>query len=245
MSETWHQHRKNQNHEDLIDAGRELFLTHGFPGISVKDVCEQAGVSRVTYYKHFESIEDLVFAVQMRALEHMSDFVQAEDATHGSRGGGATRLRRMLEAWSTYAAVNKAYMRFILLFDLHYDAYPPDQKLLDRYDAFIRSKKEHHFLNDALEAGMRDGSLRSDLNVYETGEFVFTAMMGLLQKLSLTGGVALAGSAQAEAGAGGGEVEAVAPARVPASSAVFADAQRSGISRRFIEMIIGSLRVTD
>lgn len=229
MSETWHQHRKHRNHEDLIDAGRELFLKHGFPGITVKDVCEQAGVSRVTYYKHFESIEDLVFAVQMRALEHMSDFVQAAD---DPQADGASRLQRMLEAWSAYAAENKAYMKFILLFDLHYDAYPPERKLLDRYEAFIRSKKEHHFLNAALEAGIRDGSLRTDLHMYETGEFVFTAMMGLLQKLSLTRVNGSAADTRTKAETRSVNVEVRDDSESP----------RQEISRRFIDMILGSLR---
>lgn len=234
MSETWHQHRKHQNHEDLIDAGRELFLRHGFPGIAVKDVCERAGVSRVTYYKHFESIEDLVFAVQMRALEHMSDFVQAAD---DPQANGISRLRRMLEAWSLYAAENKAYMKFILLFDLHYDAYPPEQKLLDRYETFIRSKKEHHFLNAALETGIRDGSLRADLDLYETGEFVFTAMMGLLQKLSLTRGINPAsGHANESAEAEPPHIPEQAPAMT------FIHISHQSISKRFIDMILGSLR---
>ena len=234
MSETWHQHRKHQNREDLIDAGRELFLQHGFPGISVKDVCERAGVSRVTYYKHFESIEDLVFAVQMRVLEHMSEFVQTMD---NPQANGASRLRQMLEAWSVYAAENKASMKFILLFDLHYDAYPPEQKLLDQYETFIRSKKEHHFLNAALEAGIRDGSLRTDLHLYETGEFVFTAMMGLLQKLSLTGGVTrTAGNASGDA-----EPETLHAHEQVAANPLM-DAPRQSISQRFIDMILSSLR---
>jgi len=234
MSETWHQHRKHQNREDLIDAGRELFLRHGFPGIAVKDVCERAGVSRVTYYKHFESIEDLVFAVQMRALEHMSDFVQAAD---DPQANGISRLRRMLEAWSLYAAENKAYMKFILLFDLHYDAYPPEQKLLDRYETFIRSKKEHHFLNAALEAGIRDGSLRADLDLYETGEFVFTAMMGLLQKLSLARGV----TRTADNAIGDAEPETL-HAHEQVAANLLMDAPRQSISQRFIDMILSSLR---
>ncbi|WP_051507068.1 TetR/AcrR family transcriptional regulator [Saccharibacillus sacchari] len=234
MSETWHQHRKHQNREDLIDAGRELFLQHGFPGISVKDVCERAGVSRVTYYKHFESIEDLVFAVQMRVLEHMSEFVQTMD---NPQANGASRLRQMLEAWSVYAAENKASMKFILLFDLHYDAYPPEQKLLDRYETFIRSKKEHHFLNAALEAGIRDGSLRTDLHLYETGEFVFTAMMGLLQKLSLSRGI------NQESGVPSTSAESEPlHTHEQAPTTTFIDAPRQSISKRFIDMILSSLR---
>lgn len=218
MTETWHQHRKQQNREDLIGAGQQLFLERGFPGVAVKDVCELAGVSRVTYYKHFESIEELVFEVQMRALEHMTDFVQAADDSHGD---GASRLLRTLEVWSAYAADHKAHMRFILLFDLHYDAYPPERKLQERYQAFIQAKKEQHFLNGPLEAGIHDGSLRSDLHLYDTGEFIFTAMMGLLQKLSLT--------------SESDEREAPAPA-------ASAEAKHRSISRRFMDMILGSLR---
>ncbi|MCQ4087964.1 TetR/AcrR family transcriptional regulator [Saccharibacillus sp. JS10] len=181
MSETWHQHRKQQNRDDIIAAGRQLFFSQGFPGVSVKDVCEQAGVSRVTYYKHFQSIDELVFTVQMQALEHLSENIQINDDPQLS---GRDRLHRMLQAWSVYTLQNKADMRFILLFDLHYDAYPPDAKLLNQYKAFIDLKKQTHFLNAPLQAGISDGSLRPDLHVLETGEFIFTAMMGLLQKLS-------------------------------------------------------------
>ncbi|WP_172194586.1 TetR/AcrR family transcriptional regulator [Saccharibacillus qingshengii] len=241
MTETWHQHRKQQNREDLIAAGRTLFLQRAFPGVSVKDVCELAGVSRVTYYKHFESIDELAFEVQMEALEHMTASVQTASQSAAlsepdpASGGeftyptdGAAMLHRMLEAWSVYAARNRNYMKFILLFDLHYDAYPPEKALSSRYRAFILEKKRQHFLNDALGAGIRDGSLRSDLDLNETGEFVFTAMMGLLQKLCLSY------AAEGEEG----DAEA-------AEEAALADSRRQAISRRFIAMILDSLRRTD
>lgn len=206
-NDTWHRQRKAHNREELIEAARVLFMEQDFPRVAIKDVCERAGISRVTFYKHFQSIDELAFEVQMRALERMEEWISAADVPNENeetrREGrltqngtvpepvlrsGAARLRRMLEAWSLYAASHQGDMRFVLLFDLHYDAYPPEPALTERYDAHIRSKKEQHFLIGALQAGTRDGSLQPDLNLRETGEFVFTAMMGLLQMLSLPGG---------------------------------------------------------
>lgn len=230
--DTWHRQRKAHNREELIEAARALFMEQDFPRVAIKDVCERAGISRVTFYKHFQSIDELAFEVQMRALEQMEEWITAADSPNEDEEtqreerlqeegsvpkpvlrSGAARLRRMLEAWSVYAASHQGDMRFILLFDLHYDAYPPEPALTERYDAHIRSKKEQHFLIGALQAGTRDGSLQSDLNLRETGEFVFTAMMGLLQMLSLPGG------------------------KRPESS----DATER-ISRRFIDMILRSLQ---
>lgn len=211
MSETWHRQRKQHNREELIAAGRALFLKRGFAAVAVKDICEQAGVSRVTFYKHFESIDEVGFEVQMQALAQMAEQVRAAgEQTAAALGGsaeasgpggpaearpgerlppaptGADYLRAMLLAWAAYAACNRDSMKYILLFDLHYDAYPPGDRLRERYGAFIAGQKERHFLNEALSAGIEDGSLRGDLDLRETGEFIFTAMMGLLQKLSLS-----------------------------------------------------------
>ncbi|NGZ76354.1 TetR/AcrR family transcriptional regulator [Saccharibacillus alkalitolerans] len=217
MTETWHQNRKHRNRAELVAAGRTLFLRRAFPGVTVKDVCELAGISRVTYYKHFDSIDELAFEVQMEALEHMENFVK-KTAAETRWADGASLLRAMLEAWSLYAARSRDYMKFILLFDLHYDAYPPEKALRERYRTFILEKKERHFLNDALEAGIRDGSLRRDLDLRETGEFIFTAMMGLLQKLSL---------AYVTDDDAGHETS---------------DDRHRSISRRLIDTILGSLR---
>ncbi|MDO3409986.1 TetR/AcrR family transcriptional regulator [Saccharibacillus sp. CPCC 101409] len=235
MNETWHQYRKQQNREELIAAGRSLFLERGFPNVAVKDVCEQSGVSRVTFYKHFDSLDELIFEVQMEAMEHMANFVRetgrrtAEDpavpeaqtprAPSSAAGtDGASVLRAMLEAWTLYASVNRGYMKFILLFDLHYDAYPPERALQERYKTFIDERKADHFLNPALEAGLRDGSLHPDLDLKATSEFVFTAMMGLLQKLSLS------------------------PARREMDKEDARGQAEAAISRRFIDMILHSLK---
>lgn len=50
----------------LIEAANELFYAHGLRAVSVDKVIERAGTTKVTFYRHFQSKDDLVVAY----LEH-------------------------------------------------------------------------------------------------------------------------------------------------------------------------------
>jgi AcrR family transcriptional regulator len=53
--------------ERLIHVAIELVYTHGFQAVGVDQVIAAAGVSKTTFYKHFESRDDLlVAAIQTR-----------------------------------------------------------------------------------------------------------------------------------------------------------------------------------
>lgn len=183
MTENWHQNLKNKNREELIAAAKELFMKQSFLKVNIKGVCNVAGVSRVTFYKHFQSMNELIFEVQMEILESMTEFVRRAPSAEMS---GKKMLTSMLDAWIDYAWQHPEYIKFILLFDLHYEAYDSNQELKEQYKNFVSRGKERHFLMDALEAGFQDGSLKSDTEPLKTAHFIFTSMMGILQKMSLT-----------------------------------------------------------
>jgi AcrR family transcriptional regulator len=44
---------RNKKYGEILAAARDLFWKHGFRRVSVKEICERAGVSKMTYYKHF------------------------------------------------------------------------------------------------------------------------------------------------------------------------------------------------
>lgn len=51
--------RKSAKKEQLVRAGRELFARFGLKRATVEDICREAGVSKMTYYKHFSNKLDL------------------------------------------------------------------------------------------------------------------------------------------------------------------------------------------
>src|SRR5882724_10666891 len=48
--------------ERLISAGIELFYRQGFQSVGLDLVIDRAGVTKTTFYKHFEAKDDLVLA---------------------------------------------------------------------------------------------------------------------------------------------------------------------------------------
>jgi AcrR family transcriptional regulator len=48
--------------ERLIDNAIDLFYTHGFHAVGLDQIIAETGVTKTTFYKHFESKEDLILA---------------------------------------------------------------------------------------------------------------------------------------------------------------------------------------
>ena len=53
----------------LVETGKSLFFKHGVKRVTVEEICEKAGVSKVTFYKHFTNKEALVRLIRDELLE--------------------------------------------------------------------------------------------------------------------------------------------------------------------------------
>ncbi len=53
----------------LIAVGIELFYRHGFAAVGIDQILSTAGVTKTTFYKHFESKDDLMVAAVQRRDE--------------------------------------------------------------------------------------------------------------------------------------------------------------------------------
>lgn len=59
----------SKKQEAILNKGRELFWKHGIKRVSVEEICEKAGASKMTFYKYFDNKNDLVKAVMNRVME--------------------------------------------------------------------------------------------------------------------------------------------------------------------------------
>lgn len=187
MTENWHQGVKNKHRQQFIDAGKAFFTSHGFINVSITDICAHAGVSRVTFYKHFESIHELVFEVQIELLQDMFQFLST-NGVQANEQTGVQKLQKTLEAWLYYAVSHPSHINFILMFDLQYGENTQNnisQELAQYYKSYIDTQKSKNLLIDQIEQGIRDGSIQSRTDVTTSSQFIFISMMGLLSRLSL------------------------------------------------------------
>jgi AcrR family transcriptional regulator len=58
--EQWQRRKRRETRRRIRSAAFELFETHGFSDVGVDQIVRAAGVSRVTFFRHFSSKEDVV-----------------------------------------------------------------------------------------------------------------------------------------------------------------------------------------
>lgn len=59
--------------KDILVTGKALFLKHGFKRVTIEEICAEAKVSKMTFYKHFSNKMELVKAIVMKMGEEALD----------------------------------------------------------------------------------------------------------------------------------------------------------------------------
>ena len=183
MNDNWHSNISNKNREEIISAGKKVFIGSNFLNVKITDICTLAAVSRVTFYKNFSTINELIFEVQMNILNNIAKFIKDKS---NFTGNGKENVKTVLYAWIDFAKEHKEDMKFIVFFDLYYSSYDLNEELKLKYKKFTHEDYNRSLLKFALAKGVMDESLNKDLDTSKTGMYIYQAFMGLLQRMSYT-----------------------------------------------------------
>lgn len=85
-----HEALNTRSRSAIVDAGQVLFLEQGIASTTMGEIAEQAGVSRVTVYRHFPGCGPIAFEVYNRMLESILEAARA-GVPSGVRGLDAAR----------------------------------------------------------------------------------------------------------------------------------------------------------
>lgn len=92
----------------FLDEATRLFVTHGYNGISMREIAEQAGVSKAGLYYHFRDKEALFLAILTANLEEIEGIVTDARRTESDP---RSRISRVLHDISTRAPEQRAIIR--------------------------------------------------------------------------------------------------------------------------------------
>lgn len=68
-----------ETHKKIVVSGMKLFLENGFERTNLRDLCAQAGITTGSFYRHFESKEDIFASFVQPAVDEIKkDFADAE-----------------------------------------------------------------------------------------------------------------------------------------------------------------------
>ncbi|MCK4338341.1 MAG: TetR/AcrR family transcriptional regulator [Candidatus Aminicenantes bacterium] len=60
---------RNKKFKQIIESAYDLFMHHGIRRVTVEEICKTAGVSKMTFYKHFKNKIDLALFVLNKQFE--------------------------------------------------------------------------------------------------------------------------------------------------------------------------------
>jgi AcrR family transcriptional regulator len=71
--------------ERIVEASADLFYAHGLRAVSADKIIERAGITKVTFYRHFPTKDDLIVAyLERRAAWERGAILGASEAAHGN-----------------------------------------------------------------------------------------------------------------------------------------------------------------
>src|SRR5258708_34708744 len=85
--------------EELVDRALELFYRHGFHATGIDRILAEAGVAKMTLYKHFKSKDELILAALTRRDEKFRTWFMREVERRGR-----TPRERLLVVFDILAA---------------------------------------------------------------------------------------------------------------------------------------------
>jgi AcrR family transcriptional regulator len=66
---------QNKKYRDITSTAKTLFWKHGFRRVSIEEICREAGVSKMTFYKYFSNKLELVREIlNVMFRESMDEF---------------------------------------------------------------------------------------------------------------------------------------------------------------------------
>lgn len=185
MNQQWKEqlekHRNNRK-EEILTAAQHLFLERGLGVVKLNDIVKHCGISKVTFYKYYKSIDEVIFAVQMSLLEKFNE----RDKNWESKGkNGWGKMEYVLRIQKETFQTEHAAISFIGLFDMHYRDHYPTPELENAFLDLLK-KGRSHFKNILLE-GIQDGSIRNDIEIRTLQFTISNVMSATIQRMALRG----------------------------------------------------------
>lgn len=143
----------NLKRNSIVSKGRELFWKFGLKKVSVEEICREASVSKMTFYKHFSNKKDL--ATHILTLLSEQAFSTFEEMLKKDLSY-KEKLEYIMHAKLSYADnMSNEFFK-----DVWSDHNSPLFNLIEKMQ--VRSQQ---FFTDFLKEGQRNGDVRKDLNV--------------------------------------------------------------------------------
>lgn len=164
---------RSETREKILDAARELFISEGYEGVSMRKVAEKIEYSATALYVHFKDKEDLFHELCQQDFARLAEVFQSSNMPVDP----VERLKQ----------IGRTYVEFGLRFPNHYKLMfmtPHPPAALNEEDKEIKGNPEvdaYAFLKFTVQQAIDGGRFRDDLRDAELlSQTLWAAVHGVI-----------------------------------------------------------------
>ena len=176
-------HRGRQRRR-ILDAAQALFDARGIDRVTVAEIVGETGIRASTLYEYFANKNEIVWALVEECMIASAADVQRH--YNAVRGPAIDKIAALFRAFEEELVNEPARVRFMAQFDAMYAReWTVERLLVVEERIFPGSFKE---LSALIRKGIKDGSLRADLDPKLTMHAVMNVVIGAQRRLASLGG---------------------------------------------------------
>ena len=170
---------KEQRRNDIIDAAENVFFSKGINLTTMDEVAEKAELSKGTLYLYFKSKGDLYLAITQRALSLLADMFDEAIKQHST---GLDQIRAVGQAYYRYSQIHANYFNTILHYEIsQLEMDGAGETLLECHRL---GQKVMLLVASTIETGIKDGTIRADLDPVKTAYLLQGQSSGIIQLIA-------------------------------------------------------------
>lgn len=167
---------------DIIDAAEKVFFLKGYDLATMDDVAKEAEFSKRTVYVYFNSKEQLYFEIMVRGYRILLEMLEV-----------AFLKQKGINAIDRLELIGKTLYQFNIEYPNYFDAimcYENGEKDFivgipdsSREECYALGEKLFSYIESALRDGVKEGIIRSDIEVVDMAIILWSYTIGLFNTL--------------------------------------------------------------
>ena len=174
---------RTKNIKQVLDAATTLFKENGIENTTIEQIAAECKLTTRSVYRYFETKDTLVLAVISAFWRQMYATIDEIFCSVIERDITGYEMLKIIFS-STYDVYLQTKASMMMVQEMQSFIYKHGIKISDVAAHMGEFKSYHAPLVIAMQKGIADGTLRSDLDIVFTRNFAQNMIVGLMQKLT-------------------------------------------------------------
>ena len=176
--------RRETNIKKVVNVALASFVKYGIEGAKVSEIARVASLTERSVFRYFETKSDLVYAAALLFWDRVKKTVEKSGAkVQDSKKRGIEDIEDILNRYTNIYF--DSYEQLIFVHEAESYLYRSGKDLLVKNNVLSSFETSLDPLALAIKKGLKDNSVRDDINLENIYLNTYDSLLGLMQKLAI------------------------------------------------------------